>query len=134
PASTAPGGVHAGKLARTLPHWSQKEVAVATTTMNNVRTISFVNIALGVWLFISAFIWPHTSAQFNNAWIVGALSAIVGALALRYPDARWANTALGAWLFLSVWFLPTMYSGTLWNHLIVGAAMFIVSLIPGRVG
>ncbi|MFT3775783.1 MAG: SPW repeat protein [Minicystis sp.] len=90
-----------------------------------------VNIILGLWLFISAFIWVHTSAQMNNAWIVGVLAMAFAIIALRVPEVRYLNTVLGVWLFISVWALPTENRSTMWNHIIIGIAMFLASLSPG---
>ena len=84
------------------------------------------NVVLGVWLFISAFIWAHTQAQMTNTWIVGALCAIFALAAMRAPQARYVNTALAIWLFISVWVLPTMSAATLWNNVLVAIAVFIV--------
>lgn len=92
-----------------------------------------INIVLGVWLFISAFIWPHTYAQMTNTWIVGLLIAIVAALAMRAPQLRYLNTALAVWLFVSVWALPTLMAATFWNNLIVALLVFFISLMPGGV-
>src|SRR5690242_18444501 len=33
-------------------------------------------LLLGVWLFISAFIWQHTEAQMTNTWICGVITVI----------------------------------------------------------
>lgn len=90
-----------------------------------------VNIVLGVWLFISAFVWVHTGAQMTNTWIVGILVALFGAIAVRFPQARWVNTALAIWLGISLWVLPT-FAATFWNNLIVGLAVLVASLIPGE--
>ncbi len=89
-----------------------------------------INILLGIWLFISAFIWPHTASQFNNAWIVGILGIIFAAIAFGAPQARYLNTALAVWLFISAFALPTMTAGTIWNSVIVAAVMFVMSLLP----
>ncbi len=88
------------------------------------------NVILGVWLFISAFIWNHTPAQFNNAWIVGILCVIFSLIAMRAPQVRFLNTILAAWLFISAWALPRATAGTAWNSVLVAIAMFIVSLLP----
>ncbi len=95
------------------------------------RPISTINIVLGAWLFLSAFLWLHSESQFTNAWLVGLISAVAAAAALRYPVARFINTVAGAWMLLSVWILRTPNEATLWNHVLVGAVMFIVSLVPG---
>jgi hypothetical protein len=89
-----------------------------------------INVALGIWLFISAFLWLHTSAQFTNTWLVGLAIAVVAAVGFAVPQARWVNTALAAWLIISVWALPTLAAATFWNNLLVGIASLIVSVMP----
>lgn len=98
--------------------------------MNDNSAARWINIAVGVWLFISAFIWPHTEAQMTNTWIVGLLCAIFAAAALRVPEARYLNVALAIWLFISVWALPMYNDATFWNNLIFSVVMFVVALIP----
>jgi hypothetical protein len=91
-----------------------------------------INLILGVWLFISAFVWVHTQAQMTNTWILGVL-AVVFSLVSIYADsrARYLNTILSIWLFISVWALPRYNVGTAWNNVIVAILMFIFSLMPG---
>ena len=69
-------------------------------------TARIVNIILGIWLVVSAFLWPHSYAQMNNAWIVGVLCVAFALVAMRVPEARYLNTLLAVWLFISVWALP----------------------------
>ncbi len=87
------------------------------------------NLVLGAWLFLSTFLWPHTSAQATNSWLCGALIMVFAALSNRYANARYANAALGVWLFISVWALATRTPATFWNNLLVGVAVFFVSLM-----
>jgi hypothetical protein len=91
-----------------------------------------LNIVLGVWLGLSAFLWPHSNAQFWNAAIAGALVTLFAMLANDVlPLARYGNTAAGSWLLLSSFGLPTADPDTAWTHLIVGATVVLVSLRPG---
>ncbi len=92
----------------------------------------YLNIILGVWLFISAFVWPHTAAQRTNTWILGVLAVIFALIALSTPPARWLNTALSIWLFISVWALPHQNIATQWNNALVAIAIFLLSLVPGQ--
>jgi hypothetical protein len=89
-----------------------------------------MNTALGVWLFISAFLWPHTVAQRTNTWVLGVLTVIFSVAAMREPRARYLNTILAIWLFISAWALPRMSPGTLWNNVLVAIAIFVLSLVP----
>lgn len=90
----------------------------------------WIAIALGAWLFASAFLWPHGAAPAANTWIVGLLIAIASVLALRMPWMRWVDTALAIWLFLSTLAIPGPSRATLWNNLIVALLVFLVSLVP----
>ncbi len=101
-----------------LEHSSQGKIA------------SGINVVLGVWLFISAFVWEHTTAEMTNTWILGVLCVIFALVAMSAPQARYLNTALAIWLFISVWALPHDNVGTMWNNALVAIAIFIVSLIP----
>jgi hypothetical protein len=89
-----------------------------------------INAILGLWLFVSAFLWTHSQAQMTNTWIVGVLAILFSLVSMAVPWARYANTALAVWLFISAWALPTASPGTIWNNVLVAIAMFIVSLVP----
>lgn len=89
-----------------------------------------VNLVLGVWLFISAFAWPHASAQSTNTWLMGVLCVIFAVGAMIVPWMRYLNTVLAIWLFISAWALPAGTPGTTWNNVLVSIAIFVVSLIP----
>jgi hypothetical protein len=104
---------------------------MAQQDFNNAR---IVNVILGVWLFISAFLWPHTYSQMTNTWILGVLAVAFALLAMRVPEARYLNTILAVWLFISVWALPTMSVATQWNNALVAIAIFLMSLAPGYLG
>jgi len=89
-----------------------------------------INALLGLWLFVSAFLWPHTSAERANAWIVGmlAVTAALAGLAGR-KAGRLVNAALGGWLIVSALLLPRMRPATFWNNLIVGAALAFFAMV-----
>lgn len=94
------------------------------------RWPGWIPIALGAWLFLSAFLWPHHTGPAVNSWIVGLLIVVASLIALRMPWMRWIDTALAIWLFLSTLAMPGSNRGTLWNNLIVAALVFLVSLVP----
>lgn len=89
-----------------------------------------INIVLGVWLFISAFIWPHTGVQQTNTWILGVLCVAFALIAMGVPMVRYLNTLLAIWLFISAFALRDVSVGTVWNNALVAIAIFIVSLVP----
>jgi hypothetical protein len=89
-----------------------------------------LNILLGIWLFISAFVWAHTPAQLTNTWILGVLCVVFALIAMRRNEVRFLNTALAVWLFISAFVLPSHSRATVWNNALVAIAIFIVSLAP----
>ncbi len=89
-----------------------------------------LNVLLGIWLFISAFVWPHTTAQMTNTWILGVICVVIALIAMRFDQVRYLNTALAVWLFISAFALSTQSRGTVWNNALVAVAIFIVSLAP----
>ena len=97
------------------------------------RRARYVNIALGIWLVVSAYVWPHSSAQLANLWISGLLVARLAAVAIATPGLRFFNTAIGMWLILSAVVLTRVSSATTWNNIVVGALIALVSLVgPAR--
>jgi len=83
-----------------------------------------VNVLLGLWLFLSPFLWLHSPAQRVRAWTVGILvvgAALAGLAGLK--AGRLVNAALGGYLIVSALFLPRTLSATFWNHLLVGFAL-----------
>ena len=90
------------------------------------------NIALGLWLVLSALAWPHSEPQRTNTWIVGALCIVFELVAFFRPMARYLSTVISVWLFISAWALPRVTVGTQWNNAFFAIAIFLVSLAPMR--
>jgi hypothetical protein len=93
-----------------------------------------ITLILGIWLFVSAFLWPHTTQQFTNTWIVGAACAFLALVATTVPAMRYLTAAVAVWLFISAFVLPSDNIGTTWNNALVAIALFFVSLAGAPVG
>lgn len=100
--------------------------------MESGSSTRWLNIAVGVWLFISAFIWAHSYAQFTNTWIIGIACVVLAAIAMRVEQIRYLTAALAIWLFISSWALPTHMAGTVWNNILSSIAMFVIALAPDQ--
>jgi len=100
----------------------------------NSQQARYGNLVLGVWLFISAFVWHHSQAQFTNSWIMGIIVAVVAVISLSVPSFRYVNTLAGAWLIISGFALPRANYGTTWNNVLVGIAVVALSLVPNLAG
>lgn len=88
----------------------------------------WLNAVIGVWLFLSAFFWPHTASQYTNTWIMGIITVAVALISVGAPGFRFVNTAVGVWLIISAFALPSMTAATRWNNFIVGIVVGLLSL------
>ena len=88
------------------------------------------NIILGLWLFFSAFLWPHDHPQFINTLIAGLVTVILSVLAFGVPTLRFASAFTGVWLVVSWFVLGRGRTGTGLNNVIVGLAVMSISLLP----
>ena len=104
------------------------------------RWQNWLNLLVGVWLFISPWVLGTTSdaATAWNAWIVGAAIVVVALVALATPTsptAPWLNVILGVWLFISPWVLRyTGVANGAWNAWVLGVVTVVLALwaIPRR--
>jgi hypothetical protein len=94
--------------------------------------VRLVNAALGAWLFVSAFLWPHVGAIAFSTWLTGLLVAASALMAIWAPAARWLTTILAVWLLLTAVFFPHASGLTAIHDGLVAIAMFVVSLVPAR--
>jgi len=100
--------------------------------MQTATGARWLSLALGVWLFISAFAWPHSAVSRTNTWIVGVIIAVVAAIAQAMPVVRWVNTAASVWLFIATLAVTHATYATMWNNLIVAVLVFLLSFVRGE--
>jgi hypothetical protein len=91
-----------------------------------------INLALGAWLFVSAFLLPRAGVAFTSTWIMGVVIVGFALLEMAAPLARWMNTLAGAWVFIAAFVIPHASVESFWNDLIVGAAVALLSLVPTK--
>ncbi len=97
-----------------------------------MSTARWANVILGAWLFISAFVWHHSAAQFRNTWILGIIIVGLALLAGVYAGFRIGTALAALWLFFSTLFLPRAEMGTVWHNCILAIVVFALALTPGR--
>jgi hypothetical protein len=86
---------------------------------------------LGVWLALSALIWPHAPASFVNSVFVGVWLAALGLFADRSVP-RLLCGALGAWLALSTLSIVPRTELTFWHNFVIGLLVLIAAFVPSR--
>jgi hypothetical protein len=88
-------------------------------------------LLLGLFITPRVFSYPIPSPQAWNAYVAGAVSAILAAFEL-YKTYFWAvavNLLLGIWVAISPWVLSVASQRELmWNELIVGIAVIVLAL------
>jgi hypothetical protein len=93
------------------------------------KTARFLNVILGLWLIVSASLWPHSPPQFVTTWVLGVLCAAAAALAAVKPPVRYMNTIFSVLLFISAFTLNRSGAATLWHNALVAIAIFGLSLV-----
>lgn len=97
------------------------------------RWQEWVNMALGLWLFVSPFLgFGHeTGAAALNAYIFGVIIVVLSGSALFFSQIweEWINMAIGIWLFVAPFVLDfsIMHAVEL-NQMDVGVALFGMAL------
>lgn len=93
----------------------------------------YLNILLGLWLLVSAFVWPLGTAHLVNSWIVGLVAITAAFLSLGMPAARYVCMAAGVWLFVStVAVFRASASAMYWNDALIGLALVVLCLAGSR--
>jgi hypothetical protein len=99
----------------------------------------YLELGLASWLLISAYLWPHTGAQFLVTVAVGALIAIVAPFAVGSPRVRQLIMGAGAFLMLAAVAIPHTDPITLWHNAVMGFLFLTVAyfgpphgIVPAR--
>lgn len=97
------------------------------------RWQDWVNLILGVWLFITPFLGMDTvmSVAAWNGYIFGTIVVVLSIWALAQPRAweEWINFVIGVWLILAPFILGFSHqTGAMWNHIIVGVIIGVDAL------
>jgi hypothetical protein len=99
------------------------------------------NMVLAIWLFISPWVLQFAYTGANgagsvaawDAWVLGVVVFLlsISAIGQRFVRGQeWANAVLGVWIFIAPWVLAFAggASNAAWDHWIVGALIFLVSV------
>jgi hypothetical protein len=105
---------------------------MADANIGRQRWQDWVNLLLGIWLFLSPWIFGFFhDAHSWNFWIIGAAFFVFGVAALntRQLWEEWVNLVLGVWMIISPW--VTGYSRTISardDAVIVGIVVAVLSI------
>jgi hypothetical protein len=91
-------------------------------------TTRIFNALLGVWLFVTAFMWPHSRAAFIVTVLAAILTFTLSILEIFSGVSRHLNVVVAIFLFLATLSLPHVTRATIWNNAIVAIAIFVAAL------
>ena len=90
----------------------------------------YANMALGLWLFVSAFAWPHTTSTRINTCMVGLFVAIAATMAAGISVFRQLTSVLAVWLLFTTLLVYPASPITFWSNVLTALAVLVISLIP----
>lgn len=91
-------------------------------------TTRIFNALLGIWLFVTAFMWPHEHHQFAITIAAAILTFALAILEIYSGMARHLNVVVAIFLFLTALTIPALRATT-WNNAIVAIAIFVSALV-----
>jgi hypothetical protein len=98
-------------------------------------TARIFNVLIGTWLFLSAFMWPHHSAQGFAALVCGALTVLFALLTIYLPSVRYLTAATAVVLFVASLGSAMRLDRTFWHNAVIAIAIFVAALLdPATVG
>ena len=97
------------------------------------KVARYVNMVLGSWVLLSAFVWRHDGVQFLATVLAGAVVVAIAPFGLFAARARILTLASGAALAAAALLLPHQSMATTWNNAIVGVAIAAVALVGPRI-
>jgi hypothetical protein len=92
-------------------------------------TARIFNVLIGTWLFLSAFAWPHNSAQGFTALICGALTVLFTLATTYAAGARYLTALTAAVLFMAAVAFRTRWDATFWHNAIIAVAIFAAAVL-----
>lgn len=103
---------------------------MATTT--TIKTLSGMNVALGLWMVMAPFVFGLGTAATYSAVIVGLIIASLGSYNFKRASdgdaaskgASWTNVFAGAWILTAPFALGAA-SSAMANDLVVGSLVVV---------
>jgi len=113
------------------PRWTLSPMLWGVTSTWNL----LLSIAVGVWLLFVPDLFGASKPFSDSLHLSGALVVTLAAIALAEAgrSARFLNVLIGAWLVVGSWFLSTESQTALWNAVIAGVALILLSLPLGKI-
>jgi hypothetical protein len=86
-------------------------------------------VALGLWLILTVFLWPHSRVQASLALGAGAMTVLLSLIAVKFSSIRILVGLVGVWLLLGSLVRPAS-AMTLVSNLLVALLILGFSFLP----
>jgi len=107
----------------------------ATGEWRRAVTARAAGVAVGAWLFASAFLWPHQGNVRFDDWLCGLFSASSAVAAVWAPALRQVPAFIAVWMAAAVsGALRYRSPATGLHDLVLASAMLLASQVGGRGG
>jgi hypothetical protein len=98
-----------------------------------MKSASWLNVLVGVWLIVSAFVLPHTTAVTINNLVFGILLAAFSFWVLASAQVERGAAVLdilcAIWLIIAPFILAFRTPGPTWNSVICGLIALFASAV-----
>ncbi len=91
-------------------------------------TTRIFNALIAIWLFATAFMWPHAHLAQVVTIVAAVLTFVLSIMSMYIRGARHLNAVVAVFLFLSALTLPALTRATTWNNAICAIAILIAAL------
>ena len=91
-------------------------------------TTRIFNALIAIWLFVTAFMWPHAHLAKEVTIVAAVLTFVLSIMSMYVRGARHLNAVVAVFLFLSALTLPALSRATTWNNAICAIAILIAAL------
>lgn len=100
---------------------------------DKISTAAWISLVVGMWLMISAFLFGVGFS--SGIFIIGALVTAFSLIELASLESvawvSWINGILGIWLMISPFIAVSSQIGALWNSIVMGLILIVVSVWAG---
>lgn len=90
------------------------------------------NVLMGTWLFISAFMWPHSPGEAAFTMACGGLTVVFALATIYHNGFRYLNAGLAVLLFVSTLVLTGWRGLTMWHNAVLAIGLFVLALFGGN--
>jgi hypothetical protein len=97
--------------------------------MRSASIARTLQVLLGLWLFLSAFLWSHLPAVRLDDWAVGLAILCAATVAATFPRVRWGIAALAAWVLVVERLVPHVRPATRWHDGVLALLVIVAALV-----